>query len=143
MTMNHYTLAKGRVFFFKTDPLRHRVVSPSSGHIIGEGAVIFTDMTETMLTALDQQMAMSSDAQKPEGPLNGNIMTARQITDDNQVGETQARTQITSDTKHVYPDLYLPVAENYCISDQFCGYLDSFSADNYPMVLVELKGLSY
>ena len=32
----------------------HRVVSPiSSGHILGEGAAIFTDMTETMLTALD------------------------------------------------------------------------------------------
>ena len=32
----------------------HRVVSPiSSGHIIGEGAVIFMDMTETMLTTLD------------------------------------------------------------------------------------------
>ena len=32
----------------------HRVVSPiSSGHIIGEGTAIFTDMTETMLTALD------------------------------------------------------------------------------------------
>ena len=32
----------------------HRVVSPiSSGHIIGEGAAIFMDMTETMLTALD------------------------------------------------------------------------------------------
>ena len=41
----------------RTDPSRHRVVSPSSGHIIGEGAAIFTDMTETMLTALDQQMA--------------------------------------------------------------------------------------
>ena len=26
----------------------HQVVSPSSGHIIGEGAAIFTDMTETM-----------------------------------------------------------------------------------------------
>ena len=35
----------------------HRVVSPSSG-IIGEGAAIFTDMTETILNALDQQMAM-------------------------------------------------------------------------------------
>ena len=33
----------------------HRVVSPvSSGQKIGEGAAIFTDMTETMLTALDQ-----------------------------------------------------------------------------------------
>ena len=35
-----------------TDPLRHRVVSPSSDHITGEDAAIFTDMTETMLTAL-------------------------------------------------------------------------------------------
>ena len=48
----------------------HRVVSPiSSGHIIGEGAAIFTDITETMLTALDQQMALSSEAQKPDGSL--------------------------------------------------------------------------
>ena len=48
-----------------TDPsvMGHRVVSPSSGHIIGEGAAIFTDMTETMLTALDQQMALSTEAQ--------------------------------------------------------------------------------
>ena len=41
----------------------HKVVSPiSSGHIIGKGAAIFTDMTETMLTALDQQMALSTEA---------------------------------------------------------------------------------
>ena len=44
-----------------TDPLKHRVVSPSS-EIIGECAAIFTDMTETILNALDQQMAMSSVA---------------------------------------------------------------------------------
>ena len=38
-----------------TDPsvMGHRVASPSSGHIIGGGAAIFTDMMETMLTALD------------------------------------------------------------------------------------------
>ena len=35
------------------------------------------------------------------------------------------------------------VAENYRISDQFYGYTDSMSADNNPMVLVELTGLSY
>ena len=57
-----------------TDPLKHGVVSPSS-EIIGEGAAIFTDMTETMLTVLDQQMAMSSDAQRLEGLLGGNDMT--------------------------------------------------------------------
>ena len=45
----------------RTDSSRHRVVSPSSDHIIGEGAAIYTDMIKTMLTALDQQMAMSSD----------------------------------------------------------------------------------
>ena len=99
-----------------TDPLRHRVVSPSS-EIIGEGAAIFTDMTETMLTALDQQMAMSSDAQKPEGLLSGNDMTARQQIGDNWMEKTQGRTQITSDPKETYPDLFLPVAENYRISD--------------------------
>ena len=59
-----------------TDPLKCRVVSPSS-EIIGEGAAIFTDMTETMLTALDQQMAMSSDTQKSEGIQSGNDMTTR------------------------------------------------------------------
>ena len=58
------------------DPLEHRVVSPSSG-IIGEGAAIFTDMTETILNALDQQMAMSSDAQKMEGLPIGKDMTNR------------------------------------------------------------------
>ena len=43
--------------------IEHRVVSPvSTGHIIGEGAAIFTDMTETMLTTLDQQMASSSES---------------------------------------------------------------------------------
>ena len=41
----------------------HGVLSPkSSGYIIGEGAAIFTDMTETMLTTLDQQMALSNEA---------------------------------------------------------------------------------
>ena len=39
--------------------------------------------------------------------------------------------------------MFLPVTENYRISDHFCGYLDIFSADNNPMVLVELKCLSY
>ena len=42
----------------------HGVASPSSGHIIGEGAAIFTDMMETILTSLDQQMALSTEAQK-------------------------------------------------------------------------------
>ena len=96
----------------------HRVVSPiSSGHIIGEGAAIFTDMTETMLTALDQQMALSSEAQKPEGSLTNNVLTSGQIIGSSKTGEFQTRSQTTHDTKDIYPDLYLPVAENYQVSD--------------------------
>ena len=53
------------------------------------------------------------------------------------------RSEVMSDTKDSYPDLYLPVVENYKISDKFYGYSDSLSADNNPIVLVELKGLSY
>ena len=91
----------------------HEVVSPSSGHIIGEGAAIFTDMTETMLDALDQQMVLSGEAQKPESSLTDNT--------------GQTRSQMMSDTKDSYPDLYLPVVENYKISDKFYGYSDSLS----------------
>ena len=114
------------------DSLKHRVVSPSS-EIIGESAAIFTDMTETILNALDQQMAMTSDTQQLKGlsPI------------DNQMKGIQARNPTTSDQKESYPDLFLPVVENYRISDRFCGYSDSLSADNNPMVLVELKKLSY
>ena len=45
------------------DSIQHRVVSPSS-EIIGEGPAIFTDMTETILNALDQQMAMTPNTQQ-------------------------------------------------------------------------------
>ena len=82
-----------------TDPsvMAHRVASPSSGHIIGEGAAIFTDMTETMLTALDQQMALSTEAQKPKGSLADNIGTTGQLTGRYQVGEPSTQTQVTCD----------------------------------------------
>ena len=114
------------------DSLKHRVVSPSS-EIIGEGAAIFTDMMETILKALDQHMAITPDTQKSKGssPI------------DNEMKGTQGGNPTTSDQKESYPDLFLPVVENYRISDHFCGYSDSLSADNNPMVLVELKNLSY
>ena len=100
-------------------------------------------MTETMLTVLDQQMAMSSDAQKLESIPIGKDLTIRQQIGDNQMEDTQGRTQITSDSKETYPDLFLPVAKNHRISDQFCGYSVSLSADNNPMVLVGMKSLSH
>ena len=78
----------------------HRVVSPvSTGHIIGEGAAIFTDMSETMLTALDQQMALSSKAQKPDGSLTDNVLIPGQIVGSSNVGEVKTRSQTIHDTK--------------------------------------------
>ena len=71
---------------YQKTPLTHRVVLPSS-EIIGEGAAIVTDMTETILNTLDQQIAMTSDAQQSKGIPMG----------DNQVKGTQGRTQMTSD----------------------------------------------
>ena len=55
----------------------------------------------------------------------------------------QTRSEVMSVAKDTYPDLYLPIVENYRISDKFYGYSNSLPADNNPMVLVELKGLSY
>ena len=118
------------------------VTSPSLGHIIGDGAVIFTDMTETMLDALDQQMALSTEVPKPESSLTAKIVTTGHLTGNQQVGKSSTKFQMTSDPKDIYPDLYLPVVENYRISDKFYGYSDSLSIDNNPMVLVELTGLS-
>ena len=77
-------------------------------------------------------MVLSTEVQKPGSCLTDNTLTTG-----------QTRSQMTSDTKDSYPDLYLPVVENYRINDKFYGYLDSLSADKNPMVLVELRGLSY
>ena len=88
-------------------------------------------------------MALSTETQKSEGSLTDNIVTTGQITGNNQAGVFSARTQVTHDKKDIYPALYLPVVENYRISDKFYGYSDSMSADNNPMILVGLKGLYY
>ena len=123
---------------------RHRVVSPvSTGHILGEGAAIFTDKTETMLTALDLQMALSGKARKPESSLISNVLTPRQISGSSNIGESKTISQTANKIEDKYPDLYLPVTENYRISNRFYGYTDSVSTDNSPVILVELTGLSY
>ena len=112
-------------------------------HILGEGAAIFTDMTETMLTALDQQMALSGEVQKPEGSLTSNVLTPRQPSSSGNIGRSKTTPQTVSEIEDKYPDLYLPVTENYRISDRFYGYTDGMSTENNPMILVELTGLSY
>ena len=68
----------------------HRVVSPiSTGHILGEGAAIFTDMTETMLTTLDQQMTLSGEVKKPKGSLTSNIFIPGQISGCSNIEESK------------------------------------------------------
>ena len=91
-------------------------------------------MTETILNVLDKQVAMSPGHQQPNKGLS---------LDDNQMKGMQGKEPKSSIQKEDYPDLFLPVVENYRISDRFCGYSDSLSADNNPMVLVELNNLSY
>ena len=115
------------------ESLQHRVVVSPSSEIIGEGAAIFTDMMETILNVLDQQIAMTPDTQQSKGLSPS----------DNQMKGLQGRKPTTSNQKEGYPDLFLPAVENYRISDHFGGYLDSLSTDNNRMVLVDLKNLSY
>ena len=100
-------------------------------------------MTETMLTALDQQVALLGEVQKPEGSLTSNVLTPRQPSSSGIIGSSKTTPQIVSEIEDKYPDLYLLVAENYRISGRFYGYTDSVSVENNPMILVELTGLSY
>ena len=46
-------------------------------------------------------MVLSTEVQKPECSVTDNTVTTG-----------QTRSQMTSDTKDIYPDLYLPVVEN-------------------------------
>ena len=116
-----------------------------TGYILGEGTAIFTDMTETMLTALDKQMALSDTAQKPEGSSLSKCLTPGQISSHGEIRSKECVSipVFAEKEEDKYPDLYLPVAKNYKISNKFCRYADSMSADKNPMVLVELTGLSY
>ena len=100
-------------------------------------------MTETMLTALDQQMALLGEAQKPKGSLTSNVLTPRQPSSSGNIERSKTIPQTVNEIEDKYPDLYLLVAENYRISDRFYGYTDSMSMENNPMVLIELTGLSY
>ena len=68
----------------------------STGHIIGEGAAIFTDMTEALLTTLGQQMSLSSKMQKPEGSLTANVLTPGQIVGSSNTGEFKTRSKTDS-----------------------------------------------
>ena len=109
-----------------------RAVSSSSHHIIGEGATVFTDMSDTMLKVLDRQMAATAQAQELENSLAENAFV---------IG--QPRQNMTGYMKDAGPDWLLPVKGNPRISEVFYGCSDSLSLDNNSMVLVELKEFIY
>ena len=118
------------------EQVKLHMASPSS-EIIREGAAIFSDMMEMILDILDKQVAMSPGSQQ---------LTKEISTKDDQkvvVHSTQSTGPEMSTKKEDYPDLFLPIRENYRISDHFHGYSESLSADNNLMVLVELNDLSY
>ena len=112
------------------------MVSPKL-EIIGEGAAIFTDMTEAILDALDKQVVASSGSQQL--PIE-KLHKGDQETIDSS---TSGMGLESHDQKEEYPDLFLSIRENYRISDHFHGYTESLSIDNNPMVLVKLDNLSY
>ena len=107
------------------EQVKPRMASPSS-EIIGEGAAIFTDMMEMILDILDKQVAASPSSQQPTKELSSK--------DDQKV--------IVQSTQSTGPEVSTLIT-HFRISDRFHGYSDSLSADNNPMVLVELNNLSY
>ena len=87
------------------------------------------------MDALDKQVIASPGSQPKDIPHK----------DDQEIIDpsTQDIRPETFTQKEDYPDLFLPIRENYRISDHFHGYAESLSVDNNPMVLVELNNLSY
>ena len=72
-----------------------------------------------------------------------NTLISGQVPRHSNAGESRVIPRSTDKIGDQYPDLYLPVTQNYQISNRFYGYMASVSADNNPMILVELTELSY
>ena len=81
------------------------VVSPKP-EIIGEEAAIFTDMTETILDALDKQVVAPPGTQQVpiEKPYRR---------DQENINPSNGVRSKSNDQKEEYPDLFLPVRENH------------------------------
>ena len=107
--------------------------TPPGSEIIGEGAAVFTDMTEMILDALDKQVDTSLGSQQ---------VKKSSLREDEKETSLKEKSHVSTQ-RDDFPDLFLPVRENYRISDSFRGYSDSLSADNNQMALVELNNLSY
>ena len=115
-----------------------------------------------MLTALDKQMVQPNTVQRSvsssvnilQAPEPIHIQSApKQDIPVTKAPQTHISSIPTQELKNltisppigedIYPDLYLPVTENYRISDKFYEYTGSVPVDNNPMILAELTGLSY
>ena len=67
-------------------PAEHDVVPPvGSGHILGEGAAFFTDMTKTMLAALDKQMAQPDTVQRSVSSSLNNLLVSEPISSQSEI----------------------------------------------------------
>ena len=120
-----------------TDPMEHMMsthggiekdgsqIPPPSSTIIGKGAAIFMDMTETMLDTLDRQVKTSTSTHCDK----------ESLPQEEQKEKIQKKKPQVPTQTETYPNLFLPVRENYRISDRFHGHLDHMSTDNNPMVL--------
>ena len=97
----------GDMHIEQKETLKLQIASPSS-EIIGEGAAMFTDMTETMLDVLDKQAVTSSGSQQH----TRGLPTSQKESVHNEKPKDPAQ-------KDDYPDLFLPIRENYRISDHF------------------------
>ena len=91
-------------------------ITPPSSEIIGEGAAIFTDMTEMILDVLDKQVILPTSSQHAK----------RSSPKEDQKEKIQKEKPQVPTQKEDYPDLFLPVRENYRISDRFHGLFRQF-----------------
>ena len=75
-----------------------KAVSTSSHPIIGEGATVFTNMTDTMMKVLDRRMAITTQAWELENSLAENACAIR-----------QPRQNMTGYIQDTNPDWFLTV----------------------------------
>ena len=113
------------IYSNQKEAVKLQLTSPSS-EIIGEGAAIFTDLTKMILDILDKQVAMSPGSQQHAKKLSPR-------SDQKEVVHSEEPRVSTK--KENYPDRFVPIRENYRISDCIHGYSNSLSMDNNPMVL--------
>ena len=91
----HFLVSKVKLLWRKSiiPPVGHDVVPPVGvGHILGEGAAIFTDMTKTILVALDKHTALPDTVQKSVSSSLNNFLAS---------GPTSHQSEIRQDVPNI------------------------------------------